>query len=473
MQNSKSIYEEFFVKDKKIIIPDYQREYSWTKDDIKIFLEDIKKSIEDNNGENMYLGTIYTYEPENLNEVHIIDGQQRLTTTLLFLYVISNNIIKDNSYMDFLYLDSGYEKRIKSDNKQLEMAYSYSLYEEDVEKDEANDQIEENMKLINSLLEEDIDLANKVNKFIRTSLNVSIVTVKKLNESLKIFMNLNARGKELQAMEIIKSMLFSYILDMDLPDKNLKLDLKDKFSDIINEGDTNKYNKNMSNFKKILFLFISNLDINEVEKKKLKASEKDKLFASKFMNILKEKYDLNSYKDMKKFIGDFKKFTITYIWWNNRLISTYHKTDIEKEFRDKYTEIKKGKCNEYATLVSYNHFNFNNLREDFYKEILYAFSVLEFNKLFNNYFSDGIANHKIDLSFIERDNKEIINLIKENNIEGFKELFNKKDYLITEKNYKEFVNKINELKKIEDIKELDLIKIVIKNIQDGNRIIKC
>ncbi len=473
MENSKSIYEEFFVKNKKIIIPDYQREYAWTKDDIKIFLEDIKKSIEDNKDENMYLGTIYTYEPENTNEVHIIDGQQRLTTTLLFLYVISNNILKDNNYMDFMYLDSGYEKRIKSDNKQLENAYAYSLYEEDIDKEEANDQIEENMKLINSILEEDVDMANKVNEFIRTRLRVSIVTVKKLNESLKIFMNLNARGKELQAMEIIKSMLFSYILDLDLPDDKLKIDLKDKFSDIINEGDTSKYNKNMSNFKKILFLFISNLDIKEVEKEKLKATEKDKLFASKFMNILKENYDLNSYKDMKKFINDFKKFTTTYIWWNNKLISTYDNTDIEKEYRSKYAEIKKGKCNEYATLVSYNHFNFNDLREDFYKEILYAFSVIEFNKLFNNYFSDGVSNHKVDLSFIERDNKEIINCIKDNNIEEFKEIFNKKDYLVTEKNYKEFVDKINELKKTEEIKEIDLIKIVIKNIQDGNRIIKC
>lgn len=69
-------------------IPDYQRPYSWTKGQIEELLEDIESAMVQD--ANHFLGTIMlnTSEMEKHGIIEIIDGQQRITTILIMLYVI-------------------------------------------------------------------------------------------------------------------------------------------------------------------------------------------------------------------------------------------------------------------------------------------------------------------------------------------------------------------------------------------------
>jgi hypothetical protein len=69
----------------QLVIPSYQRSYSWTKEQCKDLFKDIKNS---QNGDNAhFIGTIIRCK-RNTSEYDIVDGQQRLTSISLLLAAI-------------------------------------------------------------------------------------------------------------------------------------------------------------------------------------------------------------------------------------------------------------------------------------------------------------------------------------------------------------------------------------------------
>ena len=86
--SQKNIYTIFTERGSKFLIPDYQRPYSWGKDECETLWEDLKNFAfpeeEEFNEENdeYFLGTIVTYKNE-YKENEVIDGQQRLMTLFL------------------------------------------------------------------------------------------------------------------------------------------------------------------------------------------------------------------------------------------------------------------------------------------------------------------------------------------------------------------------------------------------------
>ena len=72
-----------FKTSESIRIPAYQRAYSWESRQCSQFLEDLLEQ----KGKKYYLGQ-FLFEKDG-NTLFIIDGQQRLTTTILFLSAIA------------------------------------------------------------------------------------------------------------------------------------------------------------------------------------------------------------------------------------------------------------------------------------------------------------------------------------------------------------------------------------------------
>ena len=77
-------------------IPVYQRAYSWQEENWSVFLQDIREQI---NHQNEYsFGNLLLETIKKDSEYDVIDGQQRLTTLVIFmraLYnVIENNVAK-------------------------------------------------------------------------------------------------------------------------------------------------------------------------------------------------------------------------------------------------------------------------------------------------------------------------------------------------------------------------------------------
>src|SRR5689334_8030010 len=78
--------EDIFNSSLQFQVPKYQREYTWGKTEALEFLDDLKSCAE-SGAEQLFLGTIIfdISDEKTRNVVNVVDGQQRLTTTLLLL----------------------------------------------------------------------------------------------------------------------------------------------------------------------------------------------------------------------------------------------------------------------------------------------------------------------------------------------------------------------------------------------------
>ena len=79
------------------LIPEYQRPYVWTPDNVSDLLEDLWFAYENNPEDEYFVGSLVLKKvtESTFNEYEVLDGQQRLTTFTL-LFSILKNITKDN-----------------------------------------------------------------------------------------------------------------------------------------------------------------------------------------------------------------------------------------------------------------------------------------------------------------------------------------------------------------------------------------
>ena len=84
-------------KKNPFVIPEYQRPYAWTDEQVETLFEDLwefTSTIGSTENESSYfLGTIVSYENEE-GEQEIIDGQQRITSLFLLLRAIYTKLIQ-------------------------------------------------------------------------------------------------------------------------------------------------------------------------------------------------------------------------------------------------------------------------------------------------------------------------------------------------------------------------------------------
>jgi uncharacterized protein with ParB-like and HNH nuclease domain len=86
------IYKEF----PDLVVPDYQRAYTWNTDKIEELINDWQEFIKTDNSDTIsyYMGTLLFYFNIDKNQFEIIDGQQRLTSLALVYHSIHNNLLK-------------------------------------------------------------------------------------------------------------------------------------------------------------------------------------------------------------------------------------------------------------------------------------------------------------------------------------------------------------------------------------------
>ena len=97
MTGKEATLAEFFYGTEPIIIPVYQRNYTWRKSDCKQLLDDIV-SIADNRELTHFIGSIVHVKHADGNI--IIDGQQRITTLSILLLAIRNAIMNGDIATD-------------------------------------------------------------------------------------------------------------------------------------------------------------------------------------------------------------------------------------------------------------------------------------------------------------------------------------------------------------------------------------
>ena len=96
-----------FLEQKKTIfnIPVYQRNYEWSKEQCAQLFNDVQNIIEDDFNRKHFLGTIvYVDErgPKLSKNFIIIDGQQRITSFMLFLKAVADLSEDEELYNEIL-----------------------------------------------------------------------------------------------------------------------------------------------------------------------------------------------------------------------------------------------------------------------------------------------------------------------------------------------------------------------------------
>ncbi len=235
-------------------IPRFQREYSWDKRNYKEFLEDMANNLSIKDGEpsctSYFMGTmLFVGDPENNSgkPILVVDGQQRLTTiTILFSaiarlfnyidektlskkvfeYIMSEddngNVVRVlktvSSYPYFSYFiqssdDDLAEEPKSEEEKNIKQTFDYFIQQLD----------EKNIVKLFEKLKIDIDGVKYVDllKAIRDQIlnsTVIVIHTKNIKIANQLFEILNAKGKQLAYIDLIKNKIFEYLDDTEPAD---------------------------------------------------------------------------------------------------------------------------------------------------------------------------------------------------------------------------------------------------------------
>ncbi|MCY3739695.1 MAG: DUF262 domain-containing protein [Candidatus Poribacteria bacterium] len=212
MQDGQKTIKALFDSSTIFNIPKYQRAYAWEEEQLDAFIEDLENQ---NSNKDHFFGTILLQkqEPEGeFNIIDIVDGQQRITTIIIFMKLLltqhkskGNDVkrlrrtyIKDDRYkLRVLDLDNDFfESYILEDNgsgdNEAETPYQYRL-----------------LKAKEFLAEWIGRHPDRAKEFIDKIGDMKVLTysVDDNSEAALIFETTNNRGKSLTSLEKVKSFL--------------------------------------------------------------------------------------------------------------------------------------------------------------------------------------------------------------------------------------------------------------------------
>ena len=117
------------LKQYRLHVPKYQRDYAWTDAEVTSFLQDISLAIQTDESQ-YFLGTIVTIKRSN-EVLEVVDGQQRLATTTALL-MSAMRVLVGNTNVNLRSLISGLLTSIDVKTLQEEAQISLNFADNDV-----------------------------------------------------------------------------------------------------------------------------------------------------------------------------------------------------------------------------------------------------------------------------------------------------------------------------------------------------
>lgn len=186
-----------FNKERKYVVPEYQRDYSWGEEQLKSFVESVRRAID---GEKVFMGTVQYARENNIDTVYdIIDGQQRMTTFILLLKVLGHDVTKGNNDIFKIKNFNG------NDQKLLDALKGNSS--------EQNKYVE-NLKYLQAEFEKNDDKSKDemLNAIIKNIYFVELITTgMSLPDVVGIFNTINTTGLDLNCTDIFKLRYYDYL----------------------------------------------------------------------------------------------------------------------------------------------------------------------------------------------------------------------------------------------------------------------
>jgi len=261
VQNGNIKIKELFNGDKIFNIPKYQRAYSWEEEPhLECFLDDLLHQRSD---KSYFLGTFLFHERKSRGEyefIDVVDGQQRLTTIMIFMKVVIGKLLQKNSEVVSKktlnrYIYDGDNHKLELENEDSNFLHK-KIFSDDVGEAlyfetpsqkklyKAKKYFEESLALMSVATLEAVFT-------VLINSDAILYVVNKISDATQIFELLNDRGRSLTSLESVKSFLMYRIGCLDLKgDGEQSIDhLQDGFSFIyrlvekynINEADVLRY----------------------------------------------------------------------------------------------------------------------------------------------------------------------------------------------------------------------------------------
>src|SRR5699024_6464455 len=217
-------------KNSKFIIPEYQRPYAWSDEQIQTLFDDLveytkQQNLESEKESNYFLGTIVFFENED-EEKEIIDGQQRITSLVLLLRAIYSKLESMTETAEVKNFKAQIESALwEQDELTAQVNYDEILIESRVMNNEGNKTFADILKTGQTVKSRDNYTANYIlfseliekytNDepelffwFIRNVLSRAIllpIRADSQDTALTIFSTLNDRGLALSDADIFKA----------------------------------------------------------------------------------------------------------------------------------------------------------------------------------------------------------------------------------------------------------------------------
>ncbi|WP_455542049.1 DUF262 domain-containing protein, partial [Intestinibacter sp.] len=254
-----------YIQEKTYWIPDYQREYSWdTEAQVEDFWMDIESLIDEGRKQHFF-GQIVVHVDNEDEKYYIIDGQQRTSTSIIFLSVI-NNLFKEmeNDYrsarnrcedirLKYIGRFSEEENELKLFMGKTDREYFQENIQAGIPEDRKKENYPSHNRIKNAFLYLDKKLREKINakeeiaekynvlnlyyKSFIEKFQVMYVETDDINEAFIIFETLNDRGKALETADLLKN----HVLRVSGNKIESVKDNWEKILDILDNIDTTKF----------------------------------------------------------------------------------------------------------------------------------------------------------------------------------------------------------------------------------------
>lgn len=224
-------------------IPNYQRQYSWTNEQLEELWEDLYEGYENQNNKCYFLGSIVVVRTGDY--LDIIDGQQRITTLMIMMDVLRKtfpDINKDSdeiNVVDLKKIDDSILHSGRRSRLQLQSDPNYdAIFNTKIIKRENYNKLTQPTKLemnsdnpeykylntayffykkFSELSEEDL---NKFVNYIFFRTNIIKIVCTDESFAIKLFQVLNDRGQDLSNSDLVKAELLGKYESDDIDGKN-------------------------------------------------------------------------------------------------------------------------------------------------------------------------------------------------------------------------------------------------------------
>lgn len=236
---------KYLATSKIIRVPEFQRSYAWTEDEVSQFWDDVVEAIENNKSE-YFIGPIVV--KNGTAHLELIDGQQRLTTSLIIISIIRRlfRFAGDNDRADWFrnkFFGEQDVTTLKTSEKFFMNEENNEVFRRYVIADASKESIKEKQKrllkknsnylLLQSIvtlwdLVEDYCSGNNdkllvLHNYLFDRVKVLVLSVQDEADAYVIFETLNDRGRTLDTLDLLKNHLFS-------KSKSYLSEVKDKWS---------------------------------------------------------------------------------------------------------------------------------------------------------------------------------------------------------------------------------------------------